>query len=375
MRNTLVCTTGASLIGTFKKYSVNRGDVKSAINLLRSLTEPLENREFGAEINSTASLIERGYLDSLQNLYLIVSDTNDGIFVGKVLKSFFEENPFGYEFNRVTVKVVEHLNDMDIHKFRLNGLRNLVREMAKLAKEHSDSMVINATGGYKAQIAFAVLLGQVFKIPVFYRFEGFNHVIELLPLPVELSNEIFKNYKKVFLLLECRDVVEEDEFLKFAGVRNFASLGNDVKLFIDRENIDGVRYVALNPLGEIYVEKVGKFEWEDIENCEFLISPKNAWEKFTVSDSEEHAKKLIQKYKRIIEFVLRNPLVDEVIVQGYSKNHTGNSREIKVVGKWMEFDLITKHGTLHMKILTKCQNERILEIIARNLKSGLEARV
>ncbi|MEA2059529.1 MAG: hypothetical protein U9P10_03190 [Thermodesulfobacteriota bacterium] len=51
----------------------------------------------------------------------------------------------------------------------------------------SEQILINATGGYKAQISFAGMIGQALDIPVCYMFERFAEVIELPPQPVSLD--------------------------------------------------------------------------------------------------------------------------------------------------------------------------------------------
>ena len=50
---------------------------------------------------------------------------------------------------------------------------------------------INATGGYKAQIAIAVLLGQALGVPVYYKHELFSEIIAFPPMPIALDFEVW----------------------------------------------------------------------------------------------------------------------------------------------------------------------------------------
>ncbi len=142
-------------------------------------------KKFGAEINSTTSLVRRRYTDQLEKVILLRSDTDDGLRTSQVLKNIFEiaklvEKP-------VEIKTISGLQHEDEKRFRREGLVNLVKTMVdaiEKLKAAGLKPAINATGGYKAQIAFAVLIGQVMKVPVFYRFEKFPQIISLPPLPV-----------------------------------------------------------------------------------------------------------------------------------------------------------------------------------------------
>ena len=63
-----------------------------------------------------------------------------------------------------------------------------------------NTIAINATGGYKAQISFAGMIGQALGIPVYYLFEKFSKVIKLPPQPVALDLSLWlENYSPMAL--------------------------------------------------------------------------------------------------------------------------------------------------------------------------------
>src|SRR5439155_4048736 len=83
-----------------------------------------------------------------------------------------------------TIRVPD-LQDRDPRLFRTRGLRNLAREICAVIRQRSAvACAIDATGGYKAQIAIAVLLGQALGVPVYYKHEHFSEIIAFPPLPV-----------------------------------------------------------------------------------------------------------------------------------------------------------------------------------------------
>jgi len=85
-------------------------------------------------------------------------------------------------------EVLTGLTDASHERFRREGLRHLVTATAKIARQWGpEHVVINATGGYKAWISFAGLIGQALDIPVCYLFERFSEVITLPPQPVSLD--------------------------------------------------------------------------------------------------------------------------------------------------------------------------------------------
>ena len=66
---------------------------------------------------------------------------------------------------------VEKIPDLDYEesRFKVKGLRSLVSTLIKLVREYNASgeVSINATGGFKAEMAYANLIGLLFNVPVF----------------------------------------------------------------------------------------------------------------------------------------------------------------------------------------------------------------
>ena len=197
-RTTLISTVGTSLLSNIKGQYRTDFDVSEEVQKeLQALLKagnpsilaahlaklPADAKICGAEINSIEDAIKRRRVEPRQ-LFFMVSDTKDGEFVGKILESYYVERDISGLQLADSIKI-DDLQDEKPNRFRVYGLRNLVRELGQLVRRYtSEAVVIDATGGYKAQIAIAVVFGQVLQISVLYRHERFSEIIDFPPLPV-----------------------------------------------------------------------------------------------------------------------------------------------------------------------------------------------
>jgi putative CRISPR-associated protein (TIGR02619 family) len=201
---------------------------------------PPQERLCGAEINSMHSLIQRGYATPDCGVYFLHSDTPDGQAIGEVLKETFQQR--GHQ--PVHCVQVTDLQDSDPKRFRTKGLRNLARELSRIIRDYTASAcAINATGGYKAQIALAVLIGQAIHVPVYYMHERFSEIIAFPPMPVAFDFDYWMKCNRVLYTLEkeprrWEELQEEwDEVLE--------SLTEVV-------DINGEKWVELSATGQIF---------------------------------------------------------------------------------------------------------------------------
>ena len=87
-----------------------------------------------------------------------------------------------------------------------NGLKSLVNMLIdeiRLAQAQGMETVINATGGFKAEIAYATLVGLLFKVSVYYIHEIFQDVITMPVTPIDWDYSLLAEYKE-FLQLGFR---------------------------------------------------------------------------------------------------------------------------------------------------------------------------
>lgn len=242
--NILLCTVGTSLLNRDNiggTRTANGCTDWNAASADLAAADPT-NRICGAEINSVASLTARGYLPADAGIYLFHSDTGAGQQIATVLANYFLSR--GHAPVQ-TIPVLD-LQDDDPKRFRTKGLRNLVKAVCGKVRDHSaPACAINATGGYKAQIAIAVLLGQALGIPVYYMHERFSEIIPFPPLPIALDFQVWMRASGLLAALERepkpKALFQEEWDEKYESL-------------VDTEPIDGTEYLELSPTGQIFQE-------------------------------------------------------------------------------------------------------------------------
>lgn len=250
MRHTLICTVGTSLKSNLERAPdcqewlahYHQGRLTRLAAALSTVSP--DNRLLGAEINSIASILERGLLQRRIRLCFLVSDTDDGEKIGQLLTQYYQERENPFAFEKAVWQKLAGLTDENPHRFRSEGLRHLVTAIATIAREWGPAhKLINATGGYKAQISFAGLIGQALDIPVCYLFERFSEVIELPPQPVSLDLSLWLEHAYLFYDM-AQDQGEENPAVEDP---RFTSL-------VDEIEIDGQKLVGLTAMGQLFHE-------------------------------------------------------------------------------------------------------------------------
>ena len=261
-RNTLLCTVGTSLFGNLRRLTeapqsdpdrdalataYSRRDWPKVSSQLTKLVST--ERDCGAEINSVENLVNPTYDEAIEpvNLHLLHSDTPDGLTIADILQSYFR----AHVWQKVSCHVLEGLSDDDPKKFRTEGLRNLAKKCGELVRAAGgpEFCAINATGGYKAQIAIAVLIGQALGVPVYYKHEFFSTdaIISFPPMPVALDFSLWEQASGMFMALNKVRACEPWEHFKDDWDERFEPL-------VNRVPVDGEDYLELSPTGQIFHE-------------------------------------------------------------------------------------------------------------------------
>jgi len=253
-RDILICTVGTSLFSNIErlddkeplKVYEKKGNITGLVKEL--LKRNPRDRVCGAEINSITSIIEKGKLSERNELHLLISHTDEGWEIGEILKHYYQDSQNPYKFERVVATVIEGLKDYDVKKFKTEGLKNLVKEIAKIVREKgTERIVINATGGYKAQTSFAGLIGQALEIPVMYMFEKFEDIIELPPQPISFNFDLW------LLHYESLDNLSKKNIAPYEEVKRLTA-DERLKTLIEVETINEEKHVALTPVGQLFHE-------------------------------------------------------------------------------------------------------------------------
>lgn len=104
---------------------------------------------------------------------------------------------------------------------------------------------INATGGYKAQIAVAVLMRQAVGVPVYYMHERFSEIIAFPPLPVAFDFELWMRASGLLGVLDRESDPQPRAAFADDWDERYESL-------IDATEIDGVEFLELSATGQIF---------------------------------------------------------------------------------------------------------------------------
>ena len=251
--HTLLCTIGTSLL-----YPNLSGLAQASDPTHAALAEAFADKNWaevanqlqkrapterlcGAEINSVTDLLNEGWIERV-HLHLLHSDTEDGQIIAEILHCYFKADGW-----QVTTHCVAGLRDDDPRAFRTHGLRNLAKIFGERVRETgADFCAINATGGYKAQIAIAVLMGQALDIPVYYKHERFDAIIPFPPMPVALDFSIWQRASGMFMVLGKEGIVPWKQYREDWDER-FEPL-------VNREKIDDEDYLELSATGQIFHE-------------------------------------------------------------------------------------------------------------------------
>lgn len=363
MRNTLICTVGTSLLNNLKfssEESIQKAFQKNNLNQLALLLLNKENTEriCGAEINSITRICKQDFLDEKLGLIFLVSDTDDGRKIGKLLKLYYENstNPIG--FRKVDVRVLEGLRDDDVKAFKQQGLKNLVKEISTEVRKFSpEAIAINATGGYKAQISFAGMIGQALEIPVYYLFEKFSEIIELPPQPIALDLAFWlKNYR-LFDLLETEQYVNKSEI--------DADLNNEyIKTIIEEKDDDPIVY--LSAMGVLFHER-SRLQFAKQKTTLLSLIPQDSTDpkkKAIKLSDDHHGNNVLKKFS---EKVRRDPYVVKIVNSLAYSSYQNNSIKSTEANGLVYFVLTNTDRGLGICIQTTGRNLEETNTIAIHL--------
>ncbi|OAA26693.1 hypothetical protein AT15_06350 [Kosmotoga arenicorallina S304] len=253
---------------------------------------------------------------------------------------------------------MEGLDNSDQFTFRTKGLRNLIREFTKIYTNHGN-IAINATAGFKAQTSFALIFGFMMKVPVYYRYESFSKAMEIPPLPVNFEFSHWIENKDVFDLLEFGELTY-DECLKAKNTdkSSFDNTINNLRMFLDIETIEGEKYIALNPIGELYVFATRTQLNETARQISLAESSVPIDKRFISNESEEHSKKFINKHWSDLRKIIELPFIEKIITSGYSDKFDRHRITAKKIedGK-LKIQFSRKGGELYMVAETTAKND------------------
>jgi len=149
------------------------------------------HKELSAEVHS----LTRMEVSGQDRVILLCSETPDGGACGHAVSVYLEQYHPGIACD---VRKVEGLQVRDADQFRTKGVVNFVRECLKAVNDYgSQNVILNPTGGFKALVPYAVLVGMLKRVTCRYIFEQSTSVLTLPPLPVAIDRGPFERYRSL----------------------------------------------------------------------------------------------------------------------------------------------------------------------------------
>lgn len=242
---TIISTVGKSLLTNAKReLEIEEPEIQELANYLRHA----EDKKNSAETNSLARLVQEN-----DKLIFLHSSTDEGRKCAHCLASYYENK--GFQVEEVEVKDLNYQES----RFKMRGLRFLVdRLIETIAEERGKGreVLINATGGFKAEIAYATMIGLLLKVPVYYMYEIFDDIIEMPPTPINWDFSFIAEFENFFSWLEedfreTREVENRLSIIESKLKAHHFSLDKgiqDVRLLLTEEE----GFTMLSPTGQTY---------------------------------------------------------------------------------------------------------------------------
>lgn len=264
---TIICTVGTSLKNNSKNaLGFDAENIQELSVYLKRSAEVVAS----AETNSLFKLISKEAIKAGDRIIFLYSDTVEGYLCANALKDYYKQKGFVTESIRIDgLKYNEK-------SFANLGLRRLVDQLISYINKYKEdntidnNLMIIATGGFKAEIAFATLVGLVFGVPVLYVHDKFDDIITMPPLPITLDLELIAEYEEIFKKIdEGISVHEWEEFIKKWSKREGSYPPKEIlNLIVNDDDI-----VYLTPAGEVYYKVYCETLYK-VANKKFYIATK-----------------------------------------------------------------------------------------------------
>jgi putative CRISPR-associated protein (TIGR02619 family) len=188
---TILTTVGISLLQNAKRHHDLSRDESPSKQQLANYLRHGEAEEVSAETNA----LHRIGLQSNDRVVFLHSETQKSRKCAGFLSRHYTD-----AVDSVSARGVPDLS-YEEKKFKDRGLRSLVDTLTKLIREAERGgreALINATGGFKAEIAYATLVGLLFDVPVYYIHERFGDIVEMPVLPIEWNYSLLHDHHDFF---------------------------------------------------------------------------------------------------------------------------------------------------------------------------------
>jgi len=204
---TIITTTGISLLSnTARELKKRNSEVTDAE--LRLYFDKVGASEASAETNSLLKIATPD-----DKIVLLHTATPEGERCVKQVQNYLDKE--GWSNIRLRQLPLEK-NESQFESHGLRELVNILVDEINKAQSEKQEVIINATGGFKAEISYTTMVGMIFQVPVKYIYQDFQQPITFPALPITWNIDLLLEYDHFFAWIdtEPRQKLEVEQRLK-----------------------------------------------------------------------------------------------------------------------------------------------------------------
>jgi putative CRISPR-associated protein (TIGR02619 family) len=183
-----------SYLRFYKKFLSNQGTVGNNIFSVGTNNRGIE--DLSAELKTLSLLLKElnvGEVCKLGNCEVVLFPTltYSGVLTSQMLAKLINST---WGINIIKVVFSKNLTSADDLNFRdgiKNFIGNLYKEIRNASYEGNEAFII-ASGGYKAVVPYANIVGVLTKTGVYYAYEDSEFLVKLPSFPLDIKNELIK---------------------------------------------------------------------------------------------------------------------------------------------------------------------------------------
>ncbi|MEW5980215.1 MAG: putative CRISPR-associated protein [Acidobacteriota bacterium] len=218
MAKTIICTVGTSAAKKVCRpheleawVRQEGGATMAAPKILNTFANvPPEGRALREVLSAEIHSLMRMSVGAGDRVLLFASSTDDGRACALAVEQYLQKYRNGIS---TRMEPIEGLQVRDAAAFRRKGVVNFARRCLEEIRSYGpDQVILNATGGFKALVPYAVVIGMIKGVRCCYIFEQSEVLVDLPPLPVVLDRSMFEEYCPVFERIERETAIPRGDW-------------------------------------------------------------------------------------------------------------------------------------------------------------------